>query len=88
MARFTARRVQAIQHGQPILSMIASFTCWSRARAPGAAASRSLSESLRSVAELRERWLAEAGDSVPERVPRSGAAAVAIDFRRSSPGTR
>jgi len=25
-------------------------------------------ESLRSVAELRERWLAEAGDPVPERV--------------------
>src|SRR5437762_13788546 len=60
---FTARRVQAIQHGQPILSMIASFqvaeegfehqTPMPEVPPP---------ESLASLAELRERWIAEAGE--------------------------
>src|SRR5258705_1078152 len=70
---FTARRVQAIQHGQPILSMIASF----HGAEPGLehqapAPSVPAPESLRSVAELREPWLGEAGGSVPERDPEAG----------------
>src|SRR5882672_3211624 len=66
---FTARSVQAIQHGQPIFSGIASF------QVPEAGLTHQAPmpevpppEKLRSTAELREQWVAEAGDSVPERV--------------------
>src|ERR1700752_3125280 len=57
---FTARRVQAIQHGQPILSMIASF----HVAEPGLEHQAPMPqvpppESLRSIAELREQWIAE-----------------------------
>src|SRR5438552_7490892 len=65
---FTARRVQAIQHGQPILSIIASF----QVQEPGLEHQPPMPdvpapEKLPSSAELRERWLAEAGE-VPQRV--------------------
>src|SRR5438552_18616304 len=65
---FTARRVQAIQHGQPILSIIASFHVLEPGlehQAPPPSVPPP--EKLPSSAELRERWLAEAGE-VPQRV--------------------
>jgi acyl-CoA thioesterase II len=59
---FSARRVQAIQHGRPILSMIASF------QAPEAGLEHAAPmpevpppEALTSSTELIERWLSEAG---------------------------
>src|SRR5438309_6325780 len=68
---FSARRVQAIQHGRPILSGIASFQTPEKglehqAPMPDVAPP----ESLASLAELRERWIAEAGE-VPDRVRES-----------------
>src|SRR5437763_3958204 len=59
---FSARRVQAIQHGRPILSMIASF----HVDEPGVEHQDPMPEvpppeSLRSGSELREQWLTEAG---------------------------
>src|SRR3954447_22194596 len=62
---FTARRVQAIQHGKPILSMIASF----HAAEPGLEHQTPIPPvsppaSLRSIAELREQWIADAGSAV------------------------
>jgi len=83
---FTARRVQAIQHGQPILSMIASFHVLEPGlehQAPPPSVPPP--ESLRSVAELREQWLAEAGDSVPERVGEAVRRPSPIDFRPVAP---
>src|SRR3981081_2929601 len=66
---FSARRVQAIQHGRPILSMIASF----HGAEPGVEHQVPMPEvpppeSLPSVAGLLDQWLAEAGDAVPARV--------------------
>jgi len=79
---FTARRVQAIQHGKPILSMIASF----HLAEPGLEHQAPMPEvpppeSLRSTAELRERWLLEAGEAVPERVREALRRPSPIDFR-------
>src|SRR5215468_8029997 len=79
---FTARRVQAVQHGQPILSMIASF----HLAEPGLEHQAPMPqvpppESLRSTAELREQWLAGAGDAVPERVREALLRPSPIDFR-------
>jgi len=79
---FTARRVQAVQHGQPILSMIASFQLAESGlehQAPMPEVPPP--ESLRSTAELREQWLAEAGDAVPERVREALRRPSPIDFR-------
>jgi acyl-CoA thioesterase II len=83
---FTARRVQAIQHGQPILSMIASF----HVDEPGVDHQAPMPqvpepESLPSSAELRERWLAEAGGAVPERMREALLRPSAIDFRPVAP---
>jgi len=82
---FSARRVQAIQHGRPILSGIASF------QVPETGLTHQAPmpevpppESLASLAELREKWITEAGD-VPERVRESMARAIAIDFRPVNP---
>jgi acyl-CoA thioesterase-2 len=83
---FTARRVQAIQHGRPILSMMASFQ----------AAESGLShqvpmpqvpppESLPSGEETRERWLAEAGVDLPERRREFLLRPPAIEFRPVDP---
>ncbi len=83
---FTARRVQAVQHGQPILSMIASFQLAEAGlehQAPMPEVPPP--ESLRSTAELREQWLAEAGDSVPERVREALLRPSPIDFRPVAP---
>src|SRR5207253_10102610 len=60
---FTARRVQAIQHGQPILSMIASF----QVTEPGLEHQALMPsvpppEELTPYTEVRERWLADAGE--------------------------
>jgi acyl-CoA thioesterase len=63
---FSARRVQAIQHGRPILSMIASF------QAPEEGLEHAAPmpevpppEDLTPISELKERWLAEAGPVPP-----------------------
>ncbi|MHB1843871.1 MAG: acyl-CoA thioesterase II [Deltaproteobacteria bacterium] len=78
---FSARRVQAIQHGRPIFSMIASFQLPEQGfehQAPMPEVPPA--ESLRSFALLREGWMAEAGPIHPqlrEALTRS----LAIDFR-------
>src|ERR1700682_4040839 len=66
---FTAPRGQAIQHGQAILSMIASF----HIAEPGPEHQAPMPqvpppESLRPISELRDQWFAEAGEAVPDRV--------------------
>ncbi|HEY6101089.1 MAG TPA: acyl-CoA thioesterase II [Anaeromyxobacter sp.] len=82
---FSARRVQAIQHGRPILSMIASF----QASEPGLEHAAPMPEvpppeALPTSAELHERWLAEAGP-VPPRVAEALRAPSAIDLRPIDP---
>jgi acyl-CoA thioesterase-2 len=82
---FSARRVQAIQHGRPILSMIASF------QAPEEGLEHSAPmpdvpppESLESSSELSRRWVAEAG-SLPRQVSEALLAPSAIEFRPVAP---
>ena len=82
---FSARRVQAIQHGRPILSMIASF------QKPEAGLEHAAPmpevpppETLVPASVLREKWLAESGPLDPAvvealRVPS------AIEFRPVEP---
>jgi acyl-CoA thioesterase-2 len=79
---FTARRVQAIQHGQPILSMIASF----QVDEPGQEHQEPMPqvpapEDLRPGAELTEEWLEEAGAQVPERVREALRKPPPLEFR-------
>ena len=78
---FSARRVQAIQHGRPILSMIASFQV-AEAGLEHAAPMPEVPppESLPSFVDLRERWLAEAGHVHP-RVRESLQRPAPFDFR-------
>ena len=78
---FSARRIQAIQHGRPILSMIASF------QVPEDGLEHQLPmpevpppESLRPYTELREEWLKEAGEVHP-RIAASMRRQIAVDFR-------
>jgi acyl-CoA thioesterase II len=83
---FTARRVQAIQHGQPILSMIASF----HLQEPGLEHQAAMPEvpqpeSLRPMGELREEWIAAAGVAVPERIRDALRRPAPIDFRPVDP---
>lgn len=63
---FTARRVQALQQGRPILSMIASFQK-AEAGFEHAPAMPEVPppESLPGMAEVREQWVAEAGELPP-----------------------
>ncbi|MDP3857468.1 MAG: acyl-CoA thioesterase II [Stagnimonas sp.] len=78
---FSARRIQAIQHGRPILSMIASFqvpevglehqTAMPEVPPP---------EALRSTAELIPEWIAAAGEVHP-RILASLARAEVLEFR-------
>jgi acyl-CoA thioesterase-2 len=82
---FSARRVQAIQHGRPIFSGIASF------QVPEVGLEHQAPmpevpppEKLASLYELRERWMEEAGE-VSERVRESMARQIAIDFRPVNP---
>ncbi len=82
---FSARRVQAIQHGRPILSMIASF----QTDEPGLEHAATMPEvpppeALASVPELVERWLAEA-DPVPPRIAEAMRTPGAIEFRPVEP---
>jgi acyl-CoA thioesterase-2 len=82
---FSARRVLAVQHGQPILSAIASF------QVPEAGLEHSAQmpevpapEGLPSRAELRERSLATATE-VPPRVVEALRKPSAFDFRPVDP---
>ncbi len=82
---FSARRVQAIQHGRPILSMIASF----QIEEPGLEHAARMPdvpppEDLASIAELRRQWVAEAGP-VPPRMQEALRTPGAIEFRPVSP---
>jgi acyl-CoA thioesterase-2 len=82
---FSARRVQAIQHGNPIFSMIASF----QVAEPGLEHQPPMPdvpppEKLPSSAERREKWLAEAGE-VPERVRDAVRRPMPIEFRPVDP---
>jgi acyl-CoA thioesterase-2 len=82
---FSARRVQAIQHGQPIFSMIASFQV-QEAGLEHAAPMPEVPppEALPSFAELRDRWLADAG-AVPARIQKMFEARRAFEFRAVEP---
>ena len=82
---FTARRVQAIQHGHPILSMIASF------QHPEDGVEHQMQmpdvpppESLRSQHELSEEWAKKCPDS-PERARNAMLRMVPIEFRPVQP---
>ena len=82
---FSARRVQAVQHGRPILSLIASF----QAPEPGFEHAAPMPdvpppEGLRPSTELNERWLAAAGP-VPAQVRDAILAPSAIEFRPIEP---
>lgn len=82
---FSARRVQAVQHGRPILSLIASF----QTPEPGFEHAAPMPdvpppEGLRPSTELNERWLAEAGP-VPAQVRDAILAPSAIEFRPIEP---
>ncbi len=84
---FTARRVQAIQHGRPILSMIASF----QTSEPGFAHQFPMPqvpspEELQPFAQLREGWLATAeAQALPERMREAMRRPSPIEFRPVEP---
>ncbi len=78
---FSTRRVQGIQHGRPIFSMIASF------QTPEKGLEHQFPppevpppDSLPSFAEERERWIAEAGP-VPDFLADALMRSLAIEFR-------
>jgi acyl-CoA thioesterase II len=82
---FTARRVQAIQHGQPILSMIASF------QRPEDGLSHQAPmpqvpppEALEFLHVLRQQW-ADENPQVPERVRAALTRELAIEFKAVTP---
>ena len=82
---FTARHVEAIQHGQPILSMIASFQKPEtgpehQAQMPQVPPP----ESLRPQHELSEEWL-QAQPEVPPRAREALLRMLAIEFRPVTP---
>lgn len=82
---FAARRVQAIQNGKPILSMIASF----QRPEPGLSHQQTMPdvpapETLDDQDALRDRWLALHPDA-PERARRALLRQTAIEFRPVSP---
>jgi acyl-CoA thioesterase-2 len=82
---FSARRVQAIQHGQPILSMIASFQVQEDGFEHQVAAPKvPPPEGLKSFAELREQWLAEV-PGVPAKLKESLGRPTAIEIRPIDP---
>jgi acyl-CoA thioesterase-2 len=83
---FSARRVQAIQHGRPILSMIASF----QGAEPGVEHQVPMPEvpppeSLPSFGGLLDQWLAEAGDAVPARLREALLRPAPIEWRPVEP---
>ncbi|MES1944585.1 acyl-CoA thioesterase II [Salinisphaera sp. PC39] len=82
---FVARRVQAIQHGRPIFSMLASFHkdeegLSHQAPMPDVPPP----EELTPEHELRRRWLEEAGD-LPDRARKALTRELAIEFRPVEP---
>jgi acyl-CoA thioesterase II len=82
---FIARRVQAIQHGQPILSMIASFQkaedgLEHQLPMPEVPAP----ESLKSSRELAQDWLRQRPDA-PARIHEALVRNLAIEFRPIDP---
>jgi acyl-CoA thioesterase-2 len=84
---FAARRVQAIQHGRPILSMIASF----QASEEGFAHQFEMPrvpppEDLLSLAALREGWLEDpAAQALPARLREAMRRPSPIEFRPVEP---
>lgn len=83
---FAARRVQAIQFGRPIFTMIASF----QAPEPGLEHQAPMPdvpppEALRSQREIRERWLVEHGEHVPQRLKSAIQRPLPIEFRPVAP---
>jgi acyl-CoA thioesterase-2 len=82
---FTARSVQAIQHGRPILSMIASFQALESGLEHQAPMPQvPPPEQLKPISELRESWLADAGD-VPPRISEAVRIPAPIEFRPVDP---
>jgi acyl-CoA thioesterase-2 len=82
---FSARRVQAIQHGRPILSMIASFQVPETGLEHFAPMPEvPPPEALASSAELRQRWLSEAAPVHP-RIAEAMRAPRAIELRPVDP---
>lgn len=82
---FAARRVQAIQHGRPICSVIASF------QQPEEGASHQAAmpevpppESLTPQSELRREWM-EAAGPLPERLQWALTRPLALEFRPVNP---
>src|SRR5690242_13403751 len=82
---FTARRVQAIQHGEPILSMIASF------QKPESGLEHQVKmpdvpppEQLEFAHVLRHKW-AEQQPGLPERVIQALGRDLAIEFKHVDP---
>jgi acyl-CoA thioesterase-2 len=82
---FIARRVQAIQHGQPILSLIASFQKPETGLEHQAAMPQvPPPESLRSQFELMQEWV-EAHPETPQRARDALLRTLAIEFRPVDP---
>lgn len=83
---FLARRVHAIQHGQPIFSMIASFQLPEpgldhQFPMPAAPAP----ESLKTQVELRQHWLEECPQFQDEKLRRAFNRELAIEFKPVTP---
>lgn len=83
---FVARRVQGIQHGRPIFSMIASF----HKREDGLEHALPMPdvpppEELTSQTELRRQWLDELDEALPPRLARVFTRGLAIEFRPVAP---
>lgn len=82
---FTTRRVQALQHGAPILSMIASF----QKPEPGLSHQVTMPpapapETLTDTRALREQWIREF-PQLPEKYRRAFLRELAIEFRPVKP---
>ena len=83
---FAARRAQAIQHGRPILSMIASFQAEDeglehQTPMPDVPAP----EQLRDQFDLRKEWLEQTGKDVPPRYQKAFLRSLPIEFRHVNP---
>ena len=82
---FTTRRVQAIQFGQPILSMMTSFQKEeSGLEHQSAMPQVTPPEQLPTQVELNQRWIDEAGP-ISERVREALLRDLAIEFKRVEP---
>jgi acyl-CoA thioesterase II len=82
---FSARRVQAIQHGRPILSMIASFQRPETGLEHGSTMPDvPPPEALTPSTELHERWISEASPVSP-RIAEALRSPSAIEFRAVEP---